>query len=85
MTLADMGLQACDDHCRKQLQLILVQKDMNPSCHSCKQSDRTCAHALHCLEEGYVDAIPRTNDPVEDWLRRIDIDLDLDYCMIEYV
>ena len=61
------------------------KKGMNPSCHSCKQSDRTCAHVLHCLEEGCVDAMPRTNDPVEDWLRRVDIDLDLDYCLTEYV
>ena len=51
------------------------KKDMNLSCYSCKQSDKTCAHALHC---------PETNDSVEDWLRRVDTDLDLDYCLTEY-
>ena len=56
----------------------------DPHCPSCGNKLETCAHVLHCEEAGWVDALHRLIDWLDNWLKDSDTEPSLRECLVEY-
>ena len=57
---------------------------VNPLCPSCAQVPETCSHILYCNHAGRVDALLKSIDLLNRWLKEVDPDYELRDCIIEY-
>ena len=64
--------------------LNVIDEEHDPHCPSCGRAMETCSHVLHCEEAGRVDALKRSIDWLEDWLREAGTEPNLRECLIEY-
>ena len=58
--------------------------DLDPKCPSCGICDETCAHILHCCEEGRVQALVKSIDSLGDWMSQAGTDAGLQNAILEY-
>ena len=69
------GTNANQAHCKE---------GHDPSCPSCNREIETCAHVLHCEEAGRNEALRRSIDWLEDWLKEVGTDPSLRAALVEY-
>jgi hypothetical protein len=60
------------------------EKNLCPLCPSCAQVNKTCLHILFCNHAGWVDALMKSIDLLEQWLVEVDTDPNLSNCIVEY-
>jgi hypothetical protein len=60
------------------------EKDLCPLCPSCAQVNETCLHILFCNHAGWVDALMKSIDLLEQRLVEVDTDPNLSSCIVEY-
>jgi hypothetical protein len=63
---------------------ILWDKTIDPLCPSCGQVKKTCLHILFCNHTGRVDALMMSIEILEHWLTKVDTDLELLSCIVEF-
>jgi hypothetical protein len=57
---------------------------INPLCPSWAQVPETCSHILYCNHVGRVDALLKSIDLLDRWLKEVDTNYELSDCIIEY-
>jgi hypothetical protein len=57
---------------------------VDPLCPSYAQVPETCLHILYCNHAGRVDALLKSIDLLDTWLKEVDTDYNLHNCIIEY-
>jgi hypothetical protein len=60
------------------------ERGLCPLCPSCAQVDKTCSHMQFCNHAGWVDALMKSINQLEQWLEEVDTDPDLLRCIVEY-
>ena len=53
----------------------------DPICPSCNEEEETCRHVLGCDEEGRVKALNCTIDLLDNWMRTVGTNGQLEYCL----
>ena len=66
------------------LQQSYYKKDHNKKCPSCEQADETCCHVLTCEEAGRVDALHKSINNFDQWLKDHNTDAGLRRVLVEY-
>ena len=56
----------------------------DPRRPSCDSALETCAHVLHCKEAGRIEALCRSNDWLNDWLKEVGTEPSLRAALVEY-